>query len=423
MRFASPLFLSLLAGASLAVPTKHHHHQHKRDAEPEPVQTVLVTAYEVVYLTEGQEGPGSTGQSYATTTLSVSPSTQADSTSTSSISTLSTSIVTTSSSSSSVAATSSSSSSSSSITSSSSSSASLSSSSISSSSSSASSSATSSSSSSTGIDGDLSDFVSPSGKFEDGVHDCSSGVPTGNGVISLDWVGLSGWASILNDAGNTVTSCQDGYYCSYACQAGMSKTQWPSEQPSDGQSRGGLICKNGKLYRTNTNTDYLCEWGKQTSNAVSKLDKVVSLCRTDYPGSENMVVPTRLTAGGSKPMSVVDESTYYTWQGKPTSAQYYINNAGIDVQDGCIWGTSSGTVGNWAPVVAGAGYSGGITYLSLIPNPNNQTPPNFSVKIEAADSSSSTVGNCIYADGKYNGQGSDGCTVSVTSGTANFVFY
>lgn len=278
----------------------------------------------------------------------------------------------------------------------------------------------SSSISTSSIDGDLKSQSTPS-KFEDGTLSCDA-VPTGNGVISLDWLQYNGWASILNEGGYASSTCKEGYYCSYACQAGMSKTQWPSSQPSSGVSIGGLVCKNGKLYRTNTNTDYLCEWDKPTANAVSKLDKVLALCRTDYPGSENMCVPTRLTKGQSKPISVVDSSTYYKWQGKSTSAQYYVNNAGVDVEKGCIWGTEGSGIGNWAPVNLGAGYTDGITYLSIIPNPNNKTPPNYSIKIEAT-SGSTISGSCTYINGKYNGDGTDGCTVGVTKGSANFVFY
>ena len=202
----------------------------------------------------------------------------------------------------------------------------------------------------------------------------------------------------------------------------MSKTQWPSEQPSDGKSIGGLLCKNGYLYRTNQDSKYLCEWGRQSSYAVNNKDSAISLCRTDYPGSENMVVPTLVQPNSKKPISVVDEDSYYKWQGKSTSSQYYVNNAGVSVEDGCIWGTDGSGVGNWAPVVLGAGYINGITYLSIIPNPNNKEAPNYSVKIEAADGAS-VNGDCSYENGQYSGSGSDGCTVSVTSGTANFVFY
>jgi hypothetical protein len=202
----------------------------------------------------------------------------------------------------------------------------------------------------------------------------------------------------------------------------MSKTQWPSEQPSNGISVGGLLCKGGYLYRSKTDTKHLCEWGQDSSNAVNQIDSQIALCRTDYPGSENMVVPTLVQGGESKPISVVIEDSYYTWNGGKTSAQYYVNDASVSVEDGCIWGTEGSGIGNWAPVVLGAGYTNDITYLSIIPNPNNKTPPSYNVKIEATDGST-VNGDCKYEDGTYSGSGSDGCTVSVTKGTANFVFY
>ncbi|CUM65029.1 uncharacterized protein PRCAT00002648001 [Priceomyces carsonii] len=279
------------------------------------------------------------------------------------------------------------------------------------------------SSGSSGISGDLSAFSDPTKEFEDGKYSCSS-VPTGQGVIAVDWIlGLNGgWTSIMNEDGDTSSTCKDGYYCSYACQAGMSKTQWPSEQPSNGVSVGGLLCKNGKLYRANTDSNYLCEWGADSAEFSSEISKDVAICRTDYPGSENMNIPTLLEGGGSAPVSVVDSSSYYKWLGGKTSTQYYVNNAGVSVEDGCIWGTSGSGVGNWAPVVLGAGKTNGNTYLSLIPNPNNKDQPNYSIKIVGSNGAN-VIGDCKYEDGSYSGGGSDGCTVTVTSGTAKFVFY
>ncbi|KAK6465219.1 hypothetical protein DFJ63DRAFT_14982 [Scheffersomyces coipomensis] len=287
----------------------------------------------------------------------------------------------------------------------------------------ASASAGSSSGSTGGINGDLNPFTNPSVPFEDGKYSCDS-VPVGQGVISVDWIaGLNGgWTTIMSETGNTASTCQEGYYCSYACQAGMSKTQWPSAQPANGISVGGLTCQNGLLYRSNTDSDYLCEWGADTAEFISQIGQDVAICRTDYPGSENMNIPTLLTAGGSAPASVVDSDTYYTWRGGKTSAQYYVNNAGVSVENGCIWGTAGSGVGNWAPVVLGSGTTGGNTYLSLIPNPNNQTPPNYNIKI-IGTSGASVVGACSYENGQYTGSGSDGCTVTLTSGKAQFVFF
>ncbi|QLQ78948.1 hypothetical protein HG537_0B02950 [Torulaspora globosa] len=280
----------------------------------------------------------------------------------------------------------------------------------------------SSGSSKGGIGGDLGAFSGPNEKFQDGTVPCSQ-FPAGQGVISLDWVGLGGWSGVENPDTSTGGNCKDGSYCSYACQAGMSKTQWPSSQPADGRSVGGLYCKDGFLYRSNTNSDYLCEWGAPSASVVSKLNQDVAICRTDYPGTENMVIPTLVGAGQSQPLTVVDQDSYYTWRGMKTSAQYYVNNAGVSVENGCVWGDAGSGIGNWAPLNFGAGQTGGITYLSLIPNPNNRTPLNFNVKIVAADSSSVVQGECYYENGKYNGNGADGCTVAVTSGSAHFVLY
>lgn len=273
--------------------------------------------------------------------------------------------------------------------------------------------------------GDLKSFIDPSTPFEDGKYSCDS-VPIGEGVLSVDWVSDSsplngGWSSIMALDGSTSTTCKEGFYCSYACQAGMSKTQWPDNQPADGRTVGGLQCKGGKLYRSNTNYDDLCIWGAQTANFKSELDKDISICRTDYPGSENMNIPTLLESKSSAPCSVPEGETYFKWLGKPTSTQYYVNNAGVDVADGCIWGKDSGDVGNWAPLVLGSGIRDGKTYLSLIPNPNNKTPPNYNVKIVAGEDST-VVGDCKYENGVYTG-GVYGCTVTVTKGTADFVFY
>lgn len=271
-----------------------------------------------------------------------------------------------------------------------------------------------------GIFGDLS-FGSSPDDFEDGVYKCSE-FPVGQGVVSLDWVGFGGWASVMALDGSTSETCKDGFYCSYACQAGMSKTQWPTDQPADGRSVGGLLCKNGYLYKSNPRAEALCEWGTDTGYIENKVNEAVSLCRTDYPGSENMVVPTVVESGKIRPATVVDGDSYFRWQGGLTSTQYYVNNAGISVEKGCVWGTDGSGLGNWAPVVLGAGHTNGLTYLSIIPNPNNRTPPNYNIRIEASEGSTIN-GDCKYEDGVYSGSGSDGCTVTVTSGSGKFVFY
>lgn len=374
----------------------HAHHKHKREV-----------VYDYAYVTVTVDGNGKAVEGTATS-LSTATSATEESESTSTTSIASTTSVEESSS----AATSEVSS-----TESSSSSAS------SSASSSSDSSASTGSSGGSGSvpTGDLSAFEDPSEDFEDGTISCSD-FPSGQGVVSLDHLGFGGWSGIENSDGSTGGNCKEGAYCSYACQSGMSKTQWPSNQPLNGVSIGGLLCKNGKLYRSNKDQNTLCAWDENKASVVNNLSKTVAICRTDYPGTENMVIPTVVDGGSSSPISVVDQSTYYKWMGGSTSAQYYVNNAGVDWTDGCVWGTSGSGIGNWAPLNFGAGYDNGIAYLSLIPNPNNKDSLNFKVKI-VADGDSTVSGDCTYENGKYNGDGTDGCTVGVTNGKGKFVLY
>ncbi|KAK6457950.1 uncharacterized protein RJT20DRAFT_147599 [Scheffersomyces xylosifermentans] len=111
----------------------------------------------------------------------------------------------------------------------------------------------------------------------------------------------------------------------------------PVNSSTNGVSIGGLLCKGGKLYKSNSRSNYLCEWGVNKANVVNQLSQSVVICRTDYPGTENMVIPTVVGGGSSSAITVVDQSSYYTWRGGSTSAQYYVNNAGVDWTDGCEW--------------------------------------------------------------------------------------
>lgn len=369
----------------------HAHHKHKREV-----------VYDYQYVTVTVDGQGKAVQ--ATKTTETTLSTEASSTKASTSSKAETT------SSSSKAQTTSSTSS------------------TTSSSSTASSSKTSTTTKSTATDssslptGDLADYEEPSDEFEDGVLSCDE-FPSGNGVIALDHLGFGGWSGIYNSDTSTGGSCEDGSYCSYACQSGMSKTQWPDDQPSNGVSVGGLYCDGGKLYRSNTDTVHLCEWGVDKASVVSEIDDTVAICRTDYPGTENMVIPTVVEGGSSSVITTVNQETYYTWLGDSTSAQYYVNDAGIDWKKGCAWGTEGSGLGNWAPLNFGAGYDEGIAYLSLIPNPNNLDALNYNVKIVADGDDSVVSGKCVYENGLYNGDGTDGCTVGVTKGKAKFVLY
>lgn len=270
--------------------------------------------------------------------------------------------------------------------------------------------------------GDLKSYQDNYEDFVDGKYSCDH-FPEGNGVIRLDHLNLGGWSGTYYPPDTSTNGpCIEGTYCSYSCQSGMLKTQWPKEQPENGVSVGGLLCKDGKLHRSNKDYDLLCIWGENKAIVVNQLNERVSICGTDYPGTENMVLPTVLDKNQSSPLSVVNMKTYYKWRNMQTSAQYYVNHAGVDFVEGCSWGSPKSEYGNWSPINFGAGYIDGLAYLSLIPNPNNKKPLNFNVKIVPDGDDSVLNGNCVYENGVFIGN-DNGCTTTVTKGRGKFVLY
>ncbi|KAK4546790.1 hypothetical protein LTR36_001522 [Oleoguttula mirabilis] len=316
-----------------------------------------------------------------------------------------------------------------------------------SSSSSATSSSSSSSSSSSGSDSSF-DSDSTTGidtAFPDGELDCST-FPSDYGAVAVSWMGLGGWTGIQQPGDTlstgfsditTVTSdtcsgsscCTDGSYCSYACPAGYQKSQWPTTQGATGQSVGGILCKNGKLQLTNTAmSSNLCMSGADQVTVLVKneLSSNAAVCRTDYPGTEGETVPLDTQAGTTTNLTCPDADNYYTWEGGYTSAQYYVNPEGVSVKDACQWGSSDNPWGNYAPLNLGVGYSSGSAWLSIFQNsPTTTATLDFTVEITGDGLS----GTCRYSNGQYcSGDDYDtcssttGCTVSLSSGTATFVF-
>lgn len=264
--------------------------------------------------------------------------------------------------------------------------------------------------------------------FPDGQLDCSI-FPSEYGAVSLDYLGLGGWSgiqyvSLVNElVTNIVTAvtgdtCTEGSMCSYACPAGYQKSQWPTTQGSTGQSVGGLQCKNGKLWLTNSGlSKQICIPGTGGVNVRNEMSQGVAVCRTDYPGTESETIPLAADPGGEFPLTCPNGAEYFMWQGQSTSAQYYVNNKGVSTQQGCQWGDGSLPIGNWAPMNFGVGYSNGATWLSMFKNePTTNANLDFAVKLIGDDLSD----NCSY-DGKgnfYNNAGlittGNGCTVSLS---------
>ncbi|KAL4927261.1 SUN family protein UTH1 [Aspergillus undulatus] len=269
--------------------------------------------------------------------------------------------------------------------------------------------------------------------FPDGEIDCGT-FPSEYGAISLDYLDLGGWSGIQYVTfvgeliGNIVTAvtgdqCTSGAMCSYACPPGYQKSQWPTKQGSTGQSVGGLQCKLGKLYLTNPDlSDKLCIPGVGGVQVENTLGEHVAVCRTDYPGTESETIPVSLNGGETKALACPDGATYYQWEGKPTSAQYYVNPKGVSQEEGCQWGDGSKPVGNFAPINLGVGENNG-KWLSIFQNsPTTNEKLDFNVKIVGDNLS----GSCKYEDGVFvsdTGSNDSGCTVQVMSGEATYRFY
>lgn len=135
-----------------------------------------------------------------------------------------------------------------------------------------------------------------------------------------------------------------------------------------------------------------------------------------------MVVPLSCSAGSVQTLTVPDAANSYVWRGGPSSAQYYVNNAGVGLEDGCVWGQPNGGKGNWSPVVVGAGYRNGKTWLSISQNSLNSDSLNFNIRIVAGDGASVSA-ECKYENGKFSGGDTTGCTVAVEGGSAIFELY
>lgn len=259
-------------------------------------------------------------------------------------------------------------------------------------------------------------------EFPSGEIDCST-FPAEYGPIAVPWMKQGGWTTLMKvgrwikgvqfdniKVGIDGDDCEAGDLCSYACPPGYQKTQWPAEQGATRQSVGGLWCNDqGKLELTRPTHTKLCEPGVGGVFIKNQLDDVAALCRTDYPASENMNIPLLTTPGGTFPVTNPSSSGYYVWDGLPTTAQYYLNNKGIGLEDACVWVSKShpDSAGNWAPVNIGTGEAAdGTTYLSIFPNaPTSHAILDYDVELQGDISE-----ECWLRNGQYSKP--DGCTVS-----------
>ena len=289
------------------------------------------------------------------------------------------------------------------------------------------SSSSSDSSSSSTSSSDLSGGTGLDKEFPHGEFDCSE-FPSDYGPIEITWMGLGGWSGIQyptiqgENVVDIVTgiaggkNCSAGALCSYACPPGYQKSQWPATQGSTGQSVGGLSCNSdGKLELTNPDlSKTLCIKGTGATKVQNKLNSNAAICRTDYPGTEDETVPLNTQPGSENPLTCPDSSTYFKHDGLPTTAQYYVNNRGVSVEEACSWNTDGSGKGNWAPTYFGVGQDmNGKTWLSISStkqnNPKSYSPLDYVAEIVGDNLS----GKCRLKNGKYcSGDNYDDCNDS-----------
>ncbi|PHH92224.1 hypothetical protein CDD83_8335 [Cordyceps sp. RAO-2017] len=273
--------------------------------------------------------------------------------------------------------------------------------------------------------GDSPSLGDPTREFPSGKIPCSH-FPSDYGARPLEHQDCGSWTGIQHAQGhnpktdNSVlglangNECVKNSYCSYACPNGWEKAQWPEAQGANGESVGGLWCNSqGFLELTRPRVKSLCQRGLAGLSIKSSLDQNVTFCRTDYPGTENMVIPTVVRPGKQVELTnPIQNQTYQKPNGQHTSAQYYVNPSGLTLADACTWKSTDtelqDRVGNWAPVNVGVSFNGDSTFLGLFPNkPTAQNVAlNYNIAVKCQD-----VVKCSYTKGTMI-EAMEGCTAS-----------
>ena len=139
-----------------------------------------------------------------------------------------------------------------------------------------------------------------------------------------------------------------------------------------------------------------------------------------YLGTENEAIPLNTQPKQTYNLTCPDAQSYFQHDGDATSAQYYVNNKGVPLEEACSWNVDGSHMGNWAPTYFGVGADlTGRTFLSIATTSDNQ-PTNY----EPLDYTAEIVGDglsgkCRLKDGQYcSGVAYDdcndvGCTVSI----------
>ncbi|KAF2126847.1 glycoside hydrolase family 132 protein [Dothidotthia symphoricarpi CBS 119687] len=235
-------------------------------------------------------------------------------------------------------------------------------------------------------------------KFPNNKLPCNE-FPYGYGAMPLWHEGLGGWSGIqdpvyrgndgfddirtvVHGSCNDGSCCEPGTFCSYGCPNPYLKLSFPTKQGRTGQTVGGLYCNDNGLLEMADGAlgKTLCGKGSQnmTVKVENKLSQSVSICRTDYPGTESMVFPLTVGPGETGFLANPDQAKYFFWEGKATSAHYYINKQGVPESQACTWGVDGKNKGNWGPAIFGTSWDDinmNMGFSSLKQNELNKGEP------------------------------------------------
>jgi hypothetical protein len=135
-----------------------------------------------------------------------------------------------------------------------------------------------------------------------------------------------------------------------------------------------------------------------------------------------MTFPLTVGPGETRFLANPDQSKYFFWKGKPTSAHYYVNSQGVPENEACTWAKPDDAKGNWAPVIIGTSWDDKNTNLGYTSLKQNElqmkVPLDYSITFEGdgvtcpCSYKTSTKEYCEGTDCTQDR--SKGCTVSLT---------
>ena len=138
-----------------------------------------------------------------------------------------------------------------------------------------------------------------------------------------------------------------------------------------------------------------------------------------------MTFPLTVGPGETGYLANPDQSKYFFWENKPTSAHYYVNKQGVPESKACTWGQDGGGVGNWSPTIFGTSFDDIASHTGYSSLKQNELNLKDKLDYSITFIGQGVVNNCKYkaSTGQY-GQGDkwfssfkEGCTAGISPGS------